>query len=133
MKRQVFLGVFLALVLIGAGCASKPAWKSEPNTRQVENQFFNAAISPVFIFDGYKGFLLTIHNKTSKNMEIDWNKTLYIYNSKTNGGFMFKDTPFADRNKPRPAEIIPGDALFQKEIFPSNLAEFSSLGKGTPT
>lgn len=127
MKRNVIMGVFLTLVLIGVGCASKPVWKSEPNTSKLENQYFYAAISPIFIFDGYKGFMFTIHNKTSNNIEVVWSKCFYLQNGEKNGNFMSAGMSNRERKKPMPDEVVPGDGLFQKEIFPSNLAEFSSL------
>jgi hypothetical protein len=129
MKKKMFVCVFLCLVVIGAGCASKPVWKSEPNTRQVENQYFYAAISPIFIFDGYKGFLLTIHSKTSSNIEVVWNKCFYLHNGKKNGNFILEGIPIRERKKPKPNDIITEGHMYQKEIFPSNLTEFSSLAK----
>ena len=38
-----------------------------------KNEYFDAAISPIFLFDGYKGFNLTITNKTTNDLEVDWN------------------------------------------------------------
>ena len=40
---------------------------------------------------------------------------------------MFKDTVYQDRNKPKDPDIILSDSTFSTEIFPVNLADFSSM------
>jgi hypothetical protein len=131
MKKKVGVFLFLSLIFFGLGCASqsKRAWKSEPNTRQIENEYFYAAISPIFMFDGYKGFLLTIHSKTAKSIEIQWNKTFYLHDGQRNGDFMPEGVPYSEIRKSKPSDIITQDRLYQKEIFPSKLAEMSSMAK----
>lgn len=129
MKKKMFNCLFLSLLLIGVGCATKPVWKSEPNTRQVENEYFYATMSPIFMFDGYKGFLITILNKSASNIEVLWNKTFYLYNGERNGDFMLEGMRFSDRKKTKPHDIIVSGRLFSMEIFPSRLAELSSLAK----
>jgi hypothetical protein len=81
----------------------------------------------MFIFNGYKGFLLTIHSKTSSNIEVEWNKCFYLHNGQRNGDFMLEGMRFRDRKKTKPTDIIPADRLFQIEIFPSRLAELSRM------
>ena len=131
MVKKLYVCVFLCLVFAGVSCAPQYVWKSEPNTYHAKNDFFDAEISPIYIVDGYKGFVLHIHNKTSNKIEVDWNKTFYIYNGETNGGFLFENMRAGDRGKSMPPDIVPDDALFSKEIFPGVLAEFSSLAMAT--
>ena len=131
MKKKLLLCVFISLIFVVVGCATSPkkAWKSEPNTRQVENEYFYAAISPIFIFDGYKGFLLTIHSKTSSSIEIEWNRTFYLHNGERNGDFMPEGMQLRERKKSKPHDIIISGRLYSLEIFPSNLAYLSALAK----
>jgi len=69
---------------------------------------------------------LTIRNKTNKNIELNWNKTLYITGGQTSGGFMFEGVVYAERNNPKPADLIFGNSTFTKEISPSNLVDYET-------
>ncbi len=71
-------------------------------------------------------FTLIIENKTNKDMEVDWNKTLYIAQGRTSGGFMFDGIVYAQRNAPKPPDIVFKGGTFRKNIYPTNLVEFSS-------
>ena len=93
------------------------------------NEYFDATISPIYTFEGYKGFILSIQNKTTGNLEVDWNNTSYLSKGDKEGGFWFEGIPYADRNKPRPPSIVKG-ALFSKEIYPSSLLYLSTYYAG---
>ena len=123
MKKKLCVFIFLSLLFVG--CATKQLWISTPNMQEASNEYFDATISPIYTFEGYKGFILYIHNKTSGNLEVDWNNTFYIYNGKKEGDFWFKGIAYADRKKSKPLDLITG-ALFLKEIYPNNLLYFSS-------
>ena len=58
MKRKLFTCVLLSLFFVGLGCASQPLWRSQPNMQQASNEYYAVTISPIYSFDGYKGFLL---------------------------------------------------------------------------
>jgi hypothetical protein len=120
------VGLF-ALALLATGCASKPIWKSEPASQETKNAYFNADISPIFIFDGYKGFNLKIHNKTAGNLEIDWAKTYYVHKGDKNG--TFEGGTYEDRKDPKTRDIVSANSTFTKEIFPRILTYYSSLAK----
>jgi hypothetical protein len=107
----------------------------------VENEYFKATILPAgqkegsylykeecncYLKNPYSAFLLRVENKTLKDLELDWNKTLFIENGKTNGGFMFEGIVYKDRNNPKPPDIIFGNSIFEKVIFPNNLVFFLS-------
>ena len=129
MNRKLYICAILSFVFVGVACAPRYVWKSSPDVQQTKNEYFDAEISPVFRFDAYKGFYLKIRNKTAKDLEVDWNKTFYIQDGSRNGVFMFEGIPYAKRKDPKPPDIIPPSSTFSKEIFPSNLAYFSSLAK----
>lgn len=128
MKKIMFLGILT--VLLTFGCVTpgpKHIWKIEPYSQKVENEYFSATISPTAYSshrDGYEAFDLRIKNKSSLDIELDWNKTLYIENGKTNGGFMFEGIVYRDRNNPKHPDIIFAGSEFKKTIYPNNLVTF---------
>jgi hypothetical protein len=112
------------------GCTTTGAlytWNIEPSSQQTENEYFSVTISPgdySLNSDSFRAFNLIIKNKTSEDIEIDWNRTLYIENEQTNGGFMFEGILYKDRNNPKQADIIFAGADFKKTIWPNNLVSF---------
>jgi hypothetical protein len=101
-------------------------WKSEPHLQQASNDYFDATISPIYIFNAYKGFILNIHNKTTDSIEVDWSNTFYVYAGKKEGGFWFESIPYKDKKKPVPPDTITG-VIFTKEIYPEKLITLSQL------
>jgi len=128
MKKKLLICVFLGLFFIGLGCASQQPWRSDPNMQQASNEYYDATISPIYIFNGYKGFMLYIHNKSTEDLEVDWDNTFYIFDGKKKGGFIFRNMRSGD--KPKTPSIIAG-SMFSKEIFPGKLAEFSTIAMST--
>ncbi len=100
MKKKMYVCVFFSFVLVVVACASKNLWKSKPNLQQVSNEYFVATISPIYTFNAYKGFILTIHSKTPGKLEIDWSNTFYVYAGQKEGGFWFEGIPYKDKKKP---------------------------------
>jgi len=128
MKKKLYVCVFLGLLLLGLGCASKQLWRAEPNLQQASNEYYAATISPIYIFDGYKGFMLYIHNKSTEDLEVDWVNTFYIFIGKNEGNFIFRGMRSGDRVET--PNIIAG-SLFSKEIFPAKLAQYSTIAMST--
>jgi len=128
MKKELSMYLFLSFFFVGLGCASQPLWRSDPNLQQASNEYYDATISPIYIFDGYKGFMLYIHNKSTDDLVVDWENTFYLYDGKKTGGFIFRGMRSGDRIE-TPA-IISG-SLFSKEIFPVKRAQFSTLAMST--
>lgn len=127
-SKSIILFLFIAFFM--TGCVTpgpKYTWKIEPYKQSVENEYFSASISPTAfdnIWDGYTAFDLTIKNKTSEDIELDWNKTMYIENGQTQGGFMFEGVVYKDRNSPKQPNIIFAGTEFRKTIWPNNLVDF---------
>jgi hypothetical protein len=126
--KKLYVCVFLIIVLVVVGCASQQLWRAEPNMQQASNEYYAATISPIFIFDGYKGFLLYIHNKSPEDLDVVWENTFYIYNGKKEGGFLLRGMRSGD--KLDTPSIVSG-SMFSKEIFPAKLAEFSTIAMST--
>jgi hypothetical protein len=111
----------IAGVVFASACAS-PEWKSDPEVATVDNEFLTVSIRPVcHEWIGCNSFVLRIVNKTEKDIEVNWNRTLYIRNGQTSGGFMFEGVIFADRNNNKPPDVIFKQVPFTKVIWPSNL------------
>jgi hypothetical protein len=126
MKKRLYLTAFLSFVIVFVACASQRLWNSAPHIRQVSSDYYDAMISPVYIFDAYRGFILTIHNKASESIEVDWSNTFYMHNGKKEGGFWFEGLPNESKKEPPPSHIN-AEEMFTKEIFPAKLWTLSKI------
>jgi hypothetical protein len=119
--------VFLLVCLIG--CAPTKTWTSNPEVQTTGNQYYKAELEPVKKDNAFfEMFRLTVENKTDNNLEIDWNKTRYIFNGHARGVFVFKGIDPEDiKNLTIPADIVPPGAKFSKEIAPAKLVAFTPL------
>jgi hypothetical protein len=127
--RGLFPSVIAGLAFT-TGCASPPEWKIDPDIATVDNELLTASIQPICHgWAGCDSFLLRIVNKTDKDIEVNWNKTLYIRNGQTSGGFMFEGVMYADRNNNKPPDVVFKQSSFTKVILPSNLVTLDT-GKG---
>ena len=128
------LFVFFAIV----GCRHQPVdqisstiisphfvYRVSPTIQTSSNEFFVANLSAKCPNNGCEFFLLEIENKTDGDLELDWNKTLYILNGITSGGFMFEGIAYKDRNNSKLPDIIFAKSKFSKLIQPSSLVYFS--------
>jgi len=107
-------------LMIGIGCAVQKVWVSSPTIQTASNSYYEAQLEPLTKdYRFFVSFRLTITNKTDKDLEIDWNKTRYIYNGRSNGGLIFEGIKPEDiKNLTIPADIIPAGHTFSKEISP---------------
>jgi hypothetical protein len=138
MKRLAVLVVLAVLSVIAlVGCANpSPArqeyvWESQPARQHASNEHFDVELEPIFKKSisgfgpmGCQSFNLKLVNKTDKNIEINWNKTLYINKGQTSGDFMFEGIVYKDRNNPKLPDIIFPKVEFNKVIYPNNLISF---------
>ena len=146
MKTSKSYLVFVFCILI-VGCTTIPSqqattttskpvkYSCDSNIQSCSNEFYDAHITPMsskkyWGAEGYIGFELTIENKTGEDLELDWNRTLFIQDGRTNGGFMFEGVVYKDRNNPKPPDIIFSGSRFSKQLLPSNLVYFSRGSSG---
>ncbi len=111
MKTR-FIVVLIAVLLI-SGCGS--IYKCVPDKTIANNSHFDATI-----VSDHCAIYLTVKNKSSKNIEIDWNKTLFIDPSGgTNGLFTFgTEHYYEDKDFKYPATLIfPGTAI-ERTLYP---------------
>jgi len=119
------------MLSVFAGCTPAPVktWTSSPNIQTTGNQYYKAELEPVKSDHAFfEMFRLTVENKTDNNLEIDWNKTRYIFNGQARGVFVFKGiNPEDIKNLTIPADTVPPRAKFSKEIAPAKLVAFAPI------
>ena len=129
MKRLTvtFFIVFLFLI---AGCTRAP-WviKSTPPTRTISSEYYDITINPIgYPNGGFYAFDLKITNKTNEDFELIWDKTHYLFQGQTSGGFYFEGIFYRDVNEHKQNDIIFNKQTLQKLIFPSCLTYYYRSG-----
>lgn len=126
--RVLGICVFFVTVFAVTACTPKSMlYKSSPSTQVLQSSDYRITLSSICNNGrsyGCSGFVLTISNKMKKNIEIDWNKTLYVNNSITSGGFMFEGVVYKERNNQKPNDVVFPNSVFVKTIYPNNLVDF---------
>ena len=119
MGKKVALSIIFILFVF-TGCIPSTVWTSTPTVQNAENEYYEAHLEP--LTRGHKFFVsfrLSVTNRTGKNCEIDWNKTRYIHNGRTRGGFVFKGIKPEDiRDSTIPSDAILAGVTFSKIISP---------------
>jgi len=116
----------LCAVVVTAGCeAPQSTWNAAPVTMQGDR--FDVQLAPECWGGSYGcvGFHLTINNKTEDDIEIDWNKTLFIRQGQTAGGFTFEGIAYRDRNEPKNPDVVFAGSSWSKLIVPSVLVQWT--------
>lgn len=119
-KHAAILGLIVTLFIF-IGCSSKKIWTSTLVIQSADNQYYATKFEPIRVDgDFINGFRLTITNKSSQPLIVDWNATLYLYNNKNNGRFIFEGV---DKNNVNdlPADNIEAGKTLRKDIFPLKL------------
>jgi hypothetical protein len=137
----LFKGHWLFILLLMAGCAGpsktqsyKPhlpaeAYHSQPEVIKASNDTFDVHIQPIKVKKPYYvGFQLTVKNKTSSALFIDWHRTRFIHDGKDQGNFIFKGIYPDDIEKGLPKESLAAGALISKPIYP--IMTIVSMPKG---
>ncbi|MGA9178164.1 MAG: hypothetical protein WBZ05_13065 [Desulfobacterales bacterium] len=131
--KIVLILICIVTLTIAAGCAPTLVSISTPQIRTVENSYYTAQFEPLAEGKNYfDRFRLQVTNKTGKDLEIDWNKTRYIYNGRDIGVFVFKGIqPENIKNSTIPPDTISAGQSFSKDISPLKLLAREPLtGKG---
>jgi hypothetical protein len=126
MKKHILILVMLMLVF---GCAAQSN-HMYTFQRIVEPPNAFCSITPAKNHQGRPvGFEITVNNPTDGDLEIIWDKTLYICQGQTSGIFMFEGVVYKDRNNPKPSDIVFSKTQLQKTIYPCNLVDFKYISK----
>jgi hypothetical protein len=120
-----------------SGCISAPKtpppnWGFDRSRARVSNEFFEASIDVLGKGSqwNFEGLSLYIVNKSNSDLEVDWNKTLFLDQGQTSGGFMFEGIVYSQRNQPKPPDIVLEGGSLSKAIYPNNRVEYLSGGTG---
>ena len=121
--KIVFILMFGFTLTIATGCAPTLVSISTPEIQPVENSYYTAQFEPLAEDKNYfDSFRLKVANKTRKDLEIDWNKTRYLYNGRDIGIFVFEGIkPESIKNLTISPDIIPAGQSFTKDISPLKL------------
>ena len=127
MNLKAFLvALFFSMLVTGCAITPNQEWSASPETINAELEGMKIKTSPACTSWGCDGFLIQITNTTDQDIEIDWNKTLYIRNGQTSGTFMYEGIVYAKRNETKSPDIVfPGGKLI-KAIYPVNLVDYTS-------
>ena len=112
--------IVLAIATTGilfTGCARYTYNTTHPTTQLKHTKEINATID---VDRNRRGLILTIHNNTDEDLELNWNKTVFIEDGKTAGKFMFNGVVFSKRNETKANDIIFAGGNFEKNIYPNS-------------
>ncbi len=129
MKTPRFL-LWLILVLALTGCAStKTVWKCEPEVQRVSNETFDAQLSVECEKTGCMGFVLFFENKSHRDIDIDWSKTVYLMNGEEGGGFVFEGIILRNKKDRKALETVVAYGLSSRKIVPEALTVAGKRGE----
>ena len=124
--------VVLCVVVLCVGCASSTHYdfSFDENKSIVKTKYYEAKISirstgGLFPMNSYK---LDIINLSDKDIEIDWNKTQFIINGQTDGGFMFEGVRYVARENVKNTSFVLAKSSFSKFIYPNYLVSYYLRG-----
>ena len=122
MKHYFWFGIVSMMVLALAGCTTpRSTWRSVPDVVMESTDALEAKLTllrqdkPYFV-----GFELTLHNKTGKPIEINWNETRYLHGNRDMGILVFPGVSAEDvKNTTLPNEEIPAGHTLVKRVSPA--------------
>jgi hypothetical protein len=129
-QKKGFISSLSLMIFLAGGCLPARVFISTPEIQNVENDYFIAQLEPLSQANNYfDRFRLTVTNKTSQDLEIDWNQTRYLYHGRDRGVFVFEGIAAGDiKNETIPPGIIPAGQTFAEEIGPLELVSRGPLG-----
>jgi len=111
----------IALVL-WVGCTpTKSLWSSEPAIRKTGNECFDAKLSAYCEKTGCLGFSLFLENKSPKDIDVDWSRTVYLKNGVESGVFNFEGIILRTKKDYKPLETVVAYGILSKKILPEML------------
>lgn len=125
MKKILILSLLICLCI---GCASTHyEYFFEETKAKLVTKNYEIKISikrtgdALYPMNAYK---LDVTNLSDKDIEIDWNKTQFIINGQTNGGFMFEGIRYIARNDAKNPSFVLAKNSFSKYIYPNYLVSY---------
>jgi hypothetical protein len=136
MNKQSLRSVIVAcLVFALAGCAGVEVYTSNPEVQRVSNDYFTAELEPLLKpgQNFFATFRFVLTNKTTKELQIDWENTYYLLNGRRNGRFLWEGVTWDTLKETRsqPLVLVAPDSTFTEVIFPAALVgRASAMTKG---
>jgi len=136
-KLASLIVIVLCLGFILAGCAGVQVkgYSSDPPVERVSSDSYEVELEPQ-LREGQNFFVkfrFSFTNKTSKELNIDWENSFYILNGRKNGRFGWEGITWDGLKEVQAQPLIPvsaGDTL-KTVIFPARLLGRSSAGGGS--
>lgn len=127
MIKEIIFAIVIGLTIsIGAGCAPAMVSKSDPAVQITTNPYFDVQFEP--LNQGLRSFVafrLTVTNKAKNQLQIDWNKTRYLFNGRQRGLYVFRGIdPEAIKQQTIIPDIIAPQKVFVKTIAPQKLIAY---------
>ncbi len=131
MMRKILSTVVIVSLLLMPACQKQKVWRSTPAQQSLSSQSYEASLEPLKKGTNfYNWFRLTVTNKTSRYIEIDWNRTRYIHDGKNAGLFVFEGIePESVKQGTIPGAVISGGDTLTRDIAPFKLIAFTPLRK----
>ncbi len=132
MSRSWLVVVFMLCSVLLVGCATTPKyqWRAKFINHNARNSHFKATLDLFHRYSRYEAFKLYVTNRTDEDLEVNWNKTLYVVNGRTFGGFMFAGIIYKDRNNQKPPDVIFPKTTWNKIIWPNALVRWARGKRG---
>jgi hypothetical protein len=136
LKKQILLAVIVfCLVFALVGCAGAEVYTSNPRVQIVSNEYFTDELEPQLKpgQNFFATFRFVLTNRTTKELQIDWENTNYLLNGRRNGRFLWEGVTWDGLKEIRSKPLIPlapGDTI-TRVIFPKKLVgRGSAMSKG---
>ncbi len=134
-RTAVFL-LLIGLAMWGCSGVQRPSngvWTAQPEFVEVDNHLLSARIAPQKgEYPYYTFFLLTLTNKSTADLIVDWNASRYLFNGRPQGVLVFEGVdPAAVKNAMVPPETVAPGAVFTLEIMPMRLIAWSPIQEKT--
>ncbi len=112
--KHILYSFFILYMILGCSIFGSRYWDYMPIRESINNEFFEATISPgTTRTNGFNFLIFRIKNKSDGDIEINWDKTFYIdANGEKNGFFLLSKSP---------SRIITANSTFEKHIYPTKL------------
>ena len=127
MEKEIIFTVVIGFTIsMGAGCASVMVSKSDPAIQVATNPYYEVKLEPMKQgLRSFVAFRLTVTNKTKNQLQIDWNKTRYLFNGRQRGLYVFRGIdPEAIKNLTIAPDTISPQQVFTKIIAPQKLIAY---------
>jgi len=132
--------IVIGFALILAGCSGvsspyKGIWIADPEVKEVDNSLCTARLTPQKGGNAYYSvFMLTVVNKSDKELMLDWNETRYLYGGKPQGVMVFQGIdPEAVKNGTIPLEAIAPGGRLERDVMPMRLVAWNPIRDKTIT